>query len=168
MHWQNNLMLLFCRWFWQSQWYRLIMIITIIIIMIDNPSLPIFDDLLRSDISHFTNSTLSDLQWLHASLLIRDGSLGVRRVSAIALPAFMASAASSQSLQTESLTSIWWNDWDMFSHWLSKFSTDPPPEPSSHNNNVVIWWMQANPLCPSSKYYIHELQLPVLIKHPSQ
>jgi len=37
---------------------------------------------------------LSDTQLLQASLQVKDGGLGVRRVSSLALPAFLASAAS--------------------------------------------------------------------------
>ena len=39
-----------------------------------------FDNLLREGISTITNSLLSDLQWLQASLAIREGGLGIRRV----------------------------------------------------------------------------------------
>jgi len=36
-----------------------------------------------------TNSNLTDTQWLQASLPIKDGGLGVRRVASLALPAFL-------------------------------------------------------------------------------
>jgi len=45
------------------------------------------------------NSSLTDTQWLHASLPIKDGGLGVRRVASLAIPAFKSSAASSLHLQ---------------------------------------------------------------------
>jgi len=38
--------------------------------------------------TRITNSSLTDTQWLQASLPIKDGGLGVRRVSSLALPAF--------------------------------------------------------------------------------
>jgi len=44
-------------------------------------------------VERITNSSLTDTQWLHASLPIKDGALGVRRVSSLALPALLASAA---------------------------------------------------------------------------
>ena len=50
-----------------------------------------------------TNSSLTDTQWLQASLPIKDGGLGVRRVSSLVLPAFLASAAGTALLQTEIL-----------------------------------------------------------------
>ena len=55
--------------------------------------------MLRSAIDNITNSSLSDNQWLQASSPIREGGLGVRRVAALALPAFIASAASTLELQ---------------------------------------------------------------------
>jgi len=58
---------------------------------------------LKQAIQRIANSVLSDLQWIHSSLPVRDGGLGVRRVSSLALPAFLASAAST-SLQDDILT----------------------------------------------------------------
>ena len=58
---------------------------------------------LKQAIQRIANSVLSDLQWIQASLPVRDGGLGVRRVSSLALPAFLASAAST-SLQDDILT----------------------------------------------------------------
>jgi len=62
-----------------------------------------FDSLLRTALSQITNSTLSDSQWLQASLPIKSGGLGIRRISLLALPAFLASAASTLLLQDEIL-----------------------------------------------------------------
>ena len=42
---------------------------------VDHASLGTFDDLLRSALSWITNSDLTDTQWLHASLPIKDGGL---------------------------------------------------------------------------------------------
>ena len=86
-----------------------------------HPALDIFDQTLRSALCKLTNSTLSDSQWLQASQPIKDGGLGVRRVSTLTLSAFLASAAGTQSLQeailsqclsqpdalVESLTASW-------------------------------------------------------------
>jgi len=44
---------------------------------------------------------LNDDQWMQASLPIKMGGLGIRRVSSLALPAFLASAAG--TLPTQSL-----------------------------------------------------------------
>jgi hypothetical protein len=65
-----------------------------------HPTLTAFDDLLRNGVSYITNSQLSDIQWIQASLPIRDGGLGIRRATSLALPAFLASAASTAALQT--------------------------------------------------------------------
>ena len=72
---------------------------------VDVPELQKFDDLLRSALSHITNNTSPDLQWRQTSLSIRFGGLGVRRVSKLALPAFLASAAS-QTLQLNPVSPV--------------------------------------------------------------
>jgi len=59
---------------------------------------------MRSAVCHITNSRLSDGQWLQASLPVREGGLGVGRVASLALPTFLASAASTLSLQASILT----------------------------------------------------------------
>jgi len=70
---------------------------------VDNPALAHFDMLLRSAISHLINCDLTDEQWLQAPLPIKIGGLGMRQVSSLALPACLASAASTVSLQNTSL-----------------------------------------------------------------
>jgi len=67
---------------------------------VDHSSLQAFDSMLRAAIQRITNSDLSDSQWLQASLPVKDGGLGVRRVTSLALPAFLASAASTLSLRS--------------------------------------------------------------------
>ena len=61
------------------------------------------NELLCTALSYLTNCYLSDSEWIQASLHVRDGGIGVRRVSMLALPAFLASAASTLSLQDEIL-----------------------------------------------------------------
>jgi len=70
---------------------------------VSHPALSDFDRLLRLAVERITNSSLTDTQWLQASLPIKDGGLGVRRVSSLALPAFLASAAGTALLQAEIL-----------------------------------------------------------------
>ena len=53
--------------------------------------------------SVITSSCLSDIQWLQAGLPIGDGSRGIRRVSLLALSAFLASAANTRDLQDRML-----------------------------------------------------------------
>ena len=49
------------------------------------------------------NISLSDDQWLQASLLIKSGGLGIRRVSLLVSPAFLASAVDIRDLQNKIL-----------------------------------------------------------------
>ena len=72
---------------------------------VDHDALAQFDQLLRTAICKLTNSVLTDMQWLQASLPVRMGGLGVRSVSSLALPAYLASAASTQQLQGAILSS---------------------------------------------------------------
>ena len=65
-----------------------------------------FDALLRSALCNITNSILSDIQWLQASLPVRDGGLGVRRVALLASSAFLASAASTTTFRNKSLSGV--------------------------------------------------------------
>lgn len=58
-----------------------------------------FDELLRECVSTITNTDLTDVQWLQASLPVKNGGLGVRRVSSLAPSAFLASAAGTRDLQ---------------------------------------------------------------------
>ena len=46
---------------------------------------------------------MSDDQWLQASLPVRSGGLGIRRVSSLATLAFLASAVSTQDIQSQIL-----------------------------------------------------------------
>ena len=94
-------------------------------------SLARFDSLLRSAIQGITNSDLSDVQWLQASLPVKDGGLGVRRMSSLALPAFFASAASTR--QADILADCACSENDSFqsylSDWSSAFGTLPDDLP---------------------------------------
>ena len=72
---------------------------------VSHEALATFDELLRSALCHITNSVLSDNQWLQATLPVRDGGLGVRRVASLALHAYLASAASTLPLQDAILSS---------------------------------------------------------------
>ena len=71
---------------------------------VSHSALQTFDSLLRDSVQRITNSNLSDIQWLQASLPVKDGGLGVRCVSSLAIPAFLASAASTRSLLADLLS----------------------------------------------------------------
>jgi hypothetical protein len=97
----------------------------------DHPVLFEFDNILRSAICKITNCDLSDNQWLQASLPIRDGGLGVRRVSTLALPAFLASAAGSLPLQDTILAQFDRKPDSFFALYLPRWSIEvgcPPPD----------------------------------------
>jgi len=68
-----------------------------------HPQLVELDNFLRSAVTQICNVSLSDDQWTQASLPVRSGGLGVRSVSTLASSAFLASAASTQSLQNRIL-----------------------------------------------------------------
>ena len=82
-----------------------------------------FDCLLRDCIQRITNSNLSDIQWLQASLPVKDGGLGVRRVSSLSIPAYLASAASTLSLQADILSGCACADDSYLQSYLSSWSS---------------------------------------------
>src|SRR6218665_1808943 len=90
----------------------------------NHPELETYDTNLRRGLEQILNVSLNDLQWTQASLPIKMGGLGIRRASSLALPAFLASAASTLPLQTLILTSINLipdkHFQDMTSEWCSK------------------------------------------------
>ena len=55
----------------------------------DHPALKMFDSQLSSTVCHITNSKLSHVHWLQASLPVKEGGLGVRRVASLVRPAFL-------------------------------------------------------------------------------
>ena len=59
--------------------------------------------LLRTAISKICNVSLSDDQWLQASLPEKSGGLGISRVSSLASSAFLASAVGTRDLQNQIL-----------------------------------------------------------------
>ena len=66
-------------------------------------SLSDFDNSLWTALSKTCNITLSENQWLQASLLIRSGGLGICRVTCLASSAFLASAVGTRDLQNQIL-----------------------------------------------------------------
>jgi len=68
-----------------------------------HPELERFDGLLRNCVCSIFNTDMTDLQWIQASLPVRNGGLGIRRVSSLAPSAFLASAAGTRDLQAKIL-----------------------------------------------------------------
>ena len=65
----------------------------------DHTSLTTLDWLLRAALGKICNVALSDDQWRQASLPVRSGGLGIRRVASLASSAFLASAVGTRDLQ---------------------------------------------------------------------
>jgi hypothetical protein len=88
------------------------------------------DNMLRSALCSICNVTLTDEQWLQASLTVRAGGLGIRRVSSLAPSAFLASAAGTRDLQDLILGRTDRSADDVFDRCLvsqlSKFPMLPP------------------------------------------
>ena len=59
-----------------------------------------FHDLFRTGLGNITNLSISDIQWIQASLPVSTGGLGVRRVASLALPTFWESATATHTLQS--------------------------------------------------------------------
>ena len=64
-----------------------------------------FDNLLRIALCKICKVSLSDDQWLQASLPVKSGGLGIRRIASLAPSAFIASAVSTRDLQNQILQS---------------------------------------------------------------
>ena len=110
----------------------------------NNPALSKFDDILKVSIQRITNCDFSDLQWIQASLPGRDGGLGIRRVASLALPAFVASAASTLSLQADILSSCTPSDNKFFQScllsWSSQFGDLPEVLTRLRNDLYCVEW----------------------------
>jgi len=87
-------------------------------------ALQTFDGHLRLAVSNITNSGLSDTQWIQASLPIKYGGLGIRRVVSLALPVFLAAAASNFDLQTQILASFFCPSDSFLDLYLSSWSRE--------------------------------------------
>jgi hypothetical protein len=93
-------------------------------------SLRHFDELLRSGLEKIVNCEIGDLAWSQASLPIRNGGLGIRSVVVLAPSAFLASAASTLSLQMAILAGFKVNEDslvdDCQKYWIDSFYAHPP------------------------------------------
>ena len=107
---------------------------------LNHPALSSFDRLLKLGISRITNCSLSDSQWLQASLPVNEGGLGVRQVAPLAMPAFLASAACSCQLQDLILSECSCNK-DVFltdyeNSWLTSVGIPLLTSPSSFKQSA--------------------------------
>ena len=107
---------------------------------VDAPGPQEFDNLLRTALSRISNNTLSESQWLQASLPIKSGGLGIRRVSSLALPAFLASAASTFLLQEEILGGPQPLPDDLVECLTSRWVASHGPAPSGQSASKQSSW----------------------------
>jgi len=107
---------------------------------VDAPGPLEFDNLLRTALSRITNNTLSDSQWLQASLPIKLGGLGIRRVSSLALPAFLASAASTLLLQDEILGGSQPLPDELVESLTGRWEASHGPAPSGQSSSKQSSW----------------------------
>jgi len=111
----------------------------------DHPSLSEFDRLPKHYVQPITNSSLSEIQWIQASLPVRGGGLGIRSAISLALPAFVASAASTLSLQSGVLAAYAFSNNNFLqtylSTWSSQFADVPEVlQPNSHSGTDLVCW----------------------------
>ena len=99
-----------------------------------------FDSLLRQGLSNIVNVALSDQQWIQASLPVKDGGLGLRRVASLAPSAFLASAASTRPLQDQILSKCpsapGYDDSEIKTAWAIGHSLPCPADAAASNQHA--------------------------------
>ena len=97
-------------------------------------SLSDFDSSFQTALSKICNITLSENRWLQASLPIRSGGLGIRRVTSLASSAFLASAVGTRDLQNQILNlyaQLPDNDVENYTYsWQTTYNKPIPSETS--------------------------------------
>ena len=102
----------------------------------ENRILAEIDMITRDGLSEILNLTFTDNQWLQAGLPVKDGGLGIRSVATLALPAFLASAESTDELQLCILEKTAISE-DRFcatalESWMNETNAIQPTGPASH------------------------------------
>ena len=102
-----------------------------------HPLLQTFDDILRSGLSDILNVSITDDQWIQASLPVRHGGLGVRSVVRLASSTFLASAAGSIPYLVQILPERVADQQDnliesTIDMWKLDSNSDPPMEAGAH------------------------------------
>ncbi len=107
---------------------------------VDHELLRTFDDQLRSAVCNICNVSLTDDQWLQASLPVRNGGLGLRRVSSLASSAFLASAAGTRRLQDQILHRVSSVNDEVFDNCLkTRTSGGIQPPDDSYIHKQRMW-----------------------------
>jgi len=121
----------------------------------DHPSFSKFDGLLRYSVQQITNSNLSEIQWIQASLPVHDGGQGIRSVPSLALSAIVASAVPDTTvlqahchssptswLTVHSQTTISFRHTCQLGHHSLEMS-QKSCQPNSHSGtDLVCWWIR--------------------------
>jgi len=106
---------------------------------VDHPKLKEFDSLLRTGLEVILNLSLSDNQWAQASLPVKVGGLGIRRVTSLAFPAFLASAAGTRVLQSAMLGRLHVPDDAQYGilreRWCAEYAIPCPDDSASHRQS---------------------------------
>ena len=105
----------------------------------DHGGLEIFDGILRSGLSKILNVDITDVGWVQASLPVREGGLGIRSAALLAPSAFLASAASTQLLQSQILHACNLGTdvavTQTISVWQARYQADEPDQESVHRQS---------------------------------
>ena len=95
----------------------------------DHPGLSVFDGLQREALSKVANANLSDVQWDQATLPLKMGGLGLRKVATLATSSFLASTSSTAQLQDTILEKSPRPEDNLLSQvlqtWEAKFGSPP-------------------------------------------
>src|SRR6218665_4063928 len=103
-------------------------------------SLARYDALLRTGLEKILNITFTESSWTQATLTTKRGGLGIRRVPKLALPAFLASAAGTLSLQdaiigTE-ISKPYNHLENLRTQWIAATNAEPPELPPSAKQRI--------------------------------
>lgn len=98
----------------------------------DHSLLVKYDSLLRDGLGSILNINMSESQWIQASLPIKLGGLGIRRAASLALPAFLASAAGTRSIQSAMLGADFMDIDELVEkltrRWMEESQCSPPED----------------------------------------
>ena len=106
---------------------------------VGHESLRKLGDQMRLAVCNICNVSLTDDQWLQASLPVRNGGLGLRRVSSLASSAFLASAAGTRQLQDQILHRVSQVNDEIFDNCLQTRvdnGTQPPVDSNTHKQRT--------------------------------
>jgi len=102
---------------------------------VEHKTLDTFDSILKSAVCKIMNCSLPNNKWIQSEFPIRDGCLGLQRISTLTLPTFLASAAGSHPLQGIILSNVALQPDSTIalylSRWSAMFGSPTPDQPLS-------------------------------------